>query len=129
LAIRCQRKARNLSQKELGSKLKTSQPRIVKIERAAADASLDQFVRAFTTAGGKMVVKSVTSNSPEGQAGKRPSGHEVERFPHALPTRLVQNVHNQEPLPQDTNGAESSTGALAADLSRDATRADVGPPA
>jgi ribosome-binding protein aMBF1 (putative translation factor) len=67
LAIRRQRKARNLSQKELGSRLKTSQPRIAKIERAA---SLDQLVRAFTAAGGKMVVKSVTSKSRNGKRVK-----------------------------------------------------------
>jgi ribosome-binding protein aMBF1 (putative translation factor) len=70
LAIRRQRKARNLSQKELGSRLKTSQPRIAKIERAASDVSLDQLVRAFTAAGGKMVVKSVTSNSRKGKRTK-----------------------------------------------------------
>src|ERR1700722_5259287 len=57
LAIRRQRESRNLSQKELGVKLGTSQPRVVKIERAAADVSLDQLVRAFTAAGGKIVVK------------------------------------------------------------------------
>ena len=70
LAIRRQRKARKLSQKELGSKLKTGQPRIAKIERAASDVSLDQLVRAFTAAGGKMVVKSVASNSREGKRKK-----------------------------------------------------------
>jgi predicted XRE-type DNA-binding protein len=68
LAIRRQREARNLSQKELGSRLKTSQPR--KIERAASDVSLDQLVRAFTAAGDKMVVKSVTSNSRKGKRTK-----------------------------------------------------------
>src|SRR5580658_1853506 len=71
LAIRRQREARNLSQKELGSRLKTSQPRVAKIERAASDVSLDQLVRAFTAAGGKMVVKSVTSNSRKGKRTKR----------------------------------------------------------
>jgi ribosome-binding protein aMBF1 (putative translation factor) len=71
LAIRRQRKARKLSQKELGSKLKTSQPRIAKIERAASDVSLDQLVGAFTAAGGKMVVKSVTSNSRKGKRAKK----------------------------------------------------------
>lgn len=58
LAIRRQREAVHLSQKELGAKLKTSQPRIARIERAAADVSLDQLVRAFTAAGGKLVVKA-----------------------------------------------------------------------
>ncbi len=57
LAVRRQREAACLSQKELGAKLKTSQPRVAKIERAAADVSLDQLVRAFTAAGGRIVVK------------------------------------------------------------------------
>jgi ribosome-binding protein aMBF1 (putative translation factor) len=57
LAIRRQREALKLSQKELGARLKTSQPRVAKIERAASDVSLDQLVRAFTAAGGKLVVR------------------------------------------------------------------------
>ena len=55
LAIRRQREALHLSQKQLGEKLKTSQPRVAKIERAAPDVSLDQLVRAFMAAGGKIV--------------------------------------------------------------------------
>jgi predicted XRE-type DNA-binding protein len=59
LAIRRQREALHLSQKQLGAILKTSQPRIARIERAASDVSMDQLVRAFTAAGGKIVVKTV----------------------------------------------------------------------
>jgi predicted XRE-type DNA-binding protein len=61
LAIRRQRKILKLSQKELGAMLKTSQPRVAKIERAASDVSLDQLVRAFTVAGGKIIITSATS--------------------------------------------------------------------
>ena len=57
-AIRQRRKALNLSQKELGARLKTSQPRIAKIERAAADVSLDQLFRAYAAAGGTLIVES-----------------------------------------------------------------------
>ena len=57
LAIREQREASNLSQMELGARLKTSQPQIAKIERAASDVSLDQLLRALTAAGGSIVVK------------------------------------------------------------------------
>jgi predicted XRE-type DNA-binding protein len=62
LAIRRQREALHLSQKELGARLKTSQPRVAKIERAASDVSLDQLVRAFTAAGGRIVVKPAAVN-------------------------------------------------------------------
>lgn len=67
LAIRRQREARQLSQKQLGALLKTSQPRIAKIERAAADVSLDQLVRAFTAAGGRIVVKTARTKAKKGQ--------------------------------------------------------------
>lgn len=73
LAIRRQREARNLSQKELGTRLKTSQPRIAKIERAAPDVSLDQLVRALTAVGGRIVVKSVKPKAGKARqaTGKR----------------------------------------------------------
>ena len=54
LAVRRQRAALGLSQKQLGLRLKTSQPRIAKIERAAADVSMDQLVRALLAAGGEV---------------------------------------------------------------------------
>jgi len=41
-AVREARTISNLSQKELGKRLKTSQPRIAKIERAAPDVSFNQ---------------------------------------------------------------------------------------
>ncbi len=66
LAIRRQRLSSKLSQKQLGAKLHTSQPRVAKIERAAADVSLDQLVRAFAAAGGKIEVKSVGTKSRAG---------------------------------------------------------------
>lgn len=66
LAVRRQREARHLSQKQLGALLKTSQPRVAKIERAASDVSLDQLVRAFAAAGGKIVVKTVTAKPVKG---------------------------------------------------------------
>ena len=73
LAVRRQRESCNLSQKELGAKLKTSQPRVAKIERAAKDVSFDQLVRAFTAAGGRFVVKVPKRKSTKGKAAKRPA--------------------------------------------------------
>jgi len=57
LAVRRQREALRLSQKQLAGRLKTSQPRVAKIERAAPDVSLDQILRAFAAAGGRITVK------------------------------------------------------------------------
>ena len=71
LAVRRQREARNLTQKELGVKIKTSQPRIAKIERAATDVSLDQLVKAFTAAGGRIVVKIAKGKPTKGKNNKR----------------------------------------------------------
>lgn len=67
LAIRQQREAVHLSQKELGALLKTSQPRVARIERAASDVSMDQLIRAFTVAGGKIVVKKKKPKTKNGQ--------------------------------------------------------------
>jgi predicted XRE-type DNA-binding protein len=67
LAVRRQREASNLSQKQLGALLKTSQPRVAKIERAASDVSLDQLVRALAAAGGKIVVKAARATGRKGQ--------------------------------------------------------------
>ena len=73
LAIRRQREACHLSQKELGARLKTSQPRVAKIERAAADVSLDQLVRAFTAAGGRVVVKSTVAKAKKSKPTTMPA--------------------------------------------------------
>lgn len=54
LAIRRQRQASGLSQKQLGERLGTTQPRVAKIEVGAPDVSLDQLVRAYTAAGGRI---------------------------------------------------------------------------
>jgi len=53
-AIRRQRQASGLSQKQLGERIGTTQPRVAKIEIGAADVSLDQLVRAYTAAGGRI---------------------------------------------------------------------------
>ena len=67
LAIRQQREAVHLSQKQLPALLKTSQPRVARIERAASDVSMDQLIRAFTVAGGKIVVKTRKPKTKNGQ--------------------------------------------------------------
>jgi predicted XRE-type DNA-binding protein len=67
MAVRRQREAQNLSQKQLGAILKTSQPRVAKIERAASDVSMDQLIRAFTAVGGKIVVKTANAKAKKGQ--------------------------------------------------------------
>ena len=71
LAIREHRKAANLSQKQLGARLKTSQPRVAKIERAAPDVSMDQLVRALAAAGGTIVVKYEKTGSTKRQTGQK----------------------------------------------------------
>jgi ribosome-binding protein aMBF1 (putative translation factor) len=72
LAIRRQRQSCGLSQKELGAKLNTTQPRVAKIERAASDVSMDQLIRAFTVAGGRFVIRTseTKASSRKGAASK-----------------------------------------------------------
>ena len=67
LAVRRQREAQRLSQKALGLRLGTSQPRVAKIERAASDVSLDQLMRAFAAVGGRIVVKDAAKKRKKGK--------------------------------------------------------------
>lgn len=76
LAIQRQRKACQLTQAQLGARLKTTQPRVAKIERAASDVSLDQLVRAFVAAGGQFVVR-VTSPKPRKRKSVTPSSERL----------------------------------------------------
>jgi len=71
MAIRQQRAVSKLSQKQLGARLKTSQPRVAKIERAASDVSMDQLVRALTAAGGRIVIKFGKTKATKGK--KKPT--------------------------------------------------------
>ena len=68
LAVRRQRQALRLSQKQLANRIKTSQPRVAKIERAAPDVSLDQILRAFTAAGGRIAVTHTGRSTTRGPA-------------------------------------------------------------
>jgi predicted XRE-type DNA-binding protein len=73
-AIRDVRQAHRLSQKELGTRLKTTQPRVAKIERAASDVSMDQLIRAFTAAGGKFVVRISKPKATKGKSRAKKNG-------------------------------------------------------
>src|SRR5207245_7332496 len=68
LAVRRQREAMKLSQQELARRIHTSQPRIVKIEKAANDVTLDQILRAYAAAGGRVAIREV-----DGAPSKTPS--------------------------------------------------------
>jgi predicted XRE-type DNA-binding protein len=72
MAVRRQRETKNLSQKALGLKLGTSQPRVAKIERAASDVSLDQLMRAFAVIGGRIVVKDAAKKTKKRKTNKKP---------------------------------------------------------
>lgn len=72
LAVRRQRQAVKMSQKELASRMKTSQPCVAKIERAAGDVSFDHILRAFSAVGGRIRVKPVEGR--RGRKARRRSG-------------------------------------------------------
>jgi hypothetical protein len=71
LAVRHQRKVRRWSQKALGLKLGTSQPRVAKIERATSDVSLDQLLRAFAAGGGRIVIKEMAEKAKKRKSKKK----------------------------------------------------------
>ena len=79
-AVREARTISNLSQKELGKRLKTSQPRIAKIERAAPDVSLDQLIRALVAAGGRLDVQSKSDNPKSAKRKPKTAGKVAKRF-------------------------------------------------
>lgn len=64
LAIRRQRQASGLSQKQLGERIGTTQPRVAKIEVGAPDVSLDQLVRAYVAAGGRLECRAPRAGAP-----------------------------------------------------------------
>src|SRR5260370_25832271 len=70
LAVRRQREAMKLSQQELARRIHTSQPRIVKIERAAKDVTLDQILRAFAAAGGRVAIREVAGALRKTRSGR-----------------------------------------------------------
>jgi hypothetical protein len=59
--VRRQRESRGLSQKQLASRIGSSQSRVAKIEAAASEVSLDLMLRGFFSAGGRIVDLSTTS--------------------------------------------------------------------
>lgn len=79
LAVKRQRKAMRLSQQQLAARLKTSQPRIVKIEHAAVDVTLDQILRAFAAAGGRISLSEVSSEVVQDPKSRRHKAAKAER--------------------------------------------------
>jgi transcriptional regulator with XRE-family HTH domain len=85
-----QREAMKLSQQELARRIQTSQPRIAKIEKAANDVTLDQILRAYAAAGGRIAIREVAgapSKTPSGRAknaigGKKPKKVSVQSKVH-----------------------------------------------
>jgi transcriptional regulator with XRE-family HTH domain len=70
-AVRRQREALKLTEKQFASRIKTSRPRIAEIEQAAAGVSLDQILRAFAAAGGRIAVKRLSPSSAKpGRSGR-----------------------------------------------------------
>jgi predicted XRE-type DNA-binding protein len=69
ISVRNRREKLQLSQQDLALRLKTSQPRVAKIERAAHDVSFDQIVRAYVALGGRMLLTELETRSGNGLNG------------------------------------------------------------
>jgi predicted XRE-type DNA-binding protein len=67
-AIRTRRMQQHLTQAEVAKRLKTSQPRIAKIEAGASDVSLDLMFRGLFALGGTM--KDVRTTTHAGRESK-----------------------------------------------------------
>ena len=55
-AVRSLRMKKNLSQSDLAGRLNTSQPRVARIEQAAAEVSFDLIFRAYVVLGGRLAL-------------------------------------------------------------------------
>lgn len=73
LHLRSLRKARNLSQAELGAKLGVNQARVGKIERAPGAVSVAQFMQLLSLLGVRLVLKDSASVPEERTPTNRPS--------------------------------------------------------
>jgi predicted XRE-type DNA-binding protein len=81
ISIRKRREELHLSQKDLAMRLKTTQPRIVRIEQAAQDVSLDQIFRAYAALGGRVLVKNLEMRSGNGvKDGAKPGNKKEKRI-------------------------------------------------
>src|SRR5438552_14722722 len=84
LAVRRQREAMKLSQQELARRIRTSQPRVAKIEKAAKDVTLDQILRAYAAAGGRITIREVggvPGKTPSGRGKKSIGGKKIKKVP------------------------------------------------
>jgi predicted XRE-type DNA-binding protein len=63
IEVRKRREKLKMSQKDLAVRLKTTQPRVAKIEQAASDVSFDHIYRAYAAVGGRIVVKGAGKGS------------------------------------------------------------------
>src|SRR5437762_3532478 len=71
--VRALRERKNLTQKDLAGRLKSSQSRVAKLESGAGDVSLDLMFRGLFAVGGRL--SDVTgSPGPKPPAGKRRRG-------------------------------------------------------
>ena len=61
ISVRKRREKLKMSQKDLATRLKTTQPRVAKIEQADRDVSFDQIFRAYAVLGGRLVIKDAGS--------------------------------------------------------------------
>jgi transcriptional regulator with XRE-family HTH domain len=97
LAVRRQREAMRLSQQELAHRMKTSQPRVAKIEKAARDVTLDQILRAYAAAGGRIAITEVTKARSAIRAGlaKRTRGGKKTRKSRAQSKVHIKLVGNE----------------------------------
>ena len=66
LKVRKRREELGLTQKDLAIRLKTSQPRVVKIEWGSPGVSLEQILNAFAVMGGRVAITELPPHSGNG---------------------------------------------------------------
>jgi transcriptional regulator with XRE-family HTH domain len=70
-ALRRERQAQHLTQKQLAERIGSSQPRVVRLEQAAADVSFDLLLKALAAVGVRFSVRD--HGADRGAAAEKPS--------------------------------------------------------
>ncbi len=84
LAVRHLREGQGLTQKQLAARIKTTQPRIARLEAASPDVSLDQMFRGYFAVGGSLSALALDQPAPpsrERRASAKTQPAKIKRVP------------------------------------------------
>jgi transcriptional regulator with XRE-family HTH domain len=91
-AVRRQREARNLTQKQLAERIGSSQPRVALLERAAPGVTFDLILKALAAVGVQVVVNSRAADPLAAERSAAAAKGKKRPRPRTKPTRPAARV-------------------------------------